>query len=99
MKEYFLSCDWGSTLFRLKLVDAVNHSIIAEEKNHNGIVTTHELWKSSKQDDSKRLDFYINILQKHILNIETKLGTVFTDVPLVISGMASSTLGMIELAY
>jgi hypothetical protein len=43
--EKFLACDWGTTTFRLRLVDANTCTVIAEEKNQKGISDTYSLWK------------------------------------------------------
>ena len=99
MIKQFFSCDWGSSMFRLKLVNTEELSVLAEVKNNSGILVTHELWKNSKQDESNRLEFYLNIIQQQIDLIEQQQKSSFKDVPLVISGMASSNLGMIELPY
>lgn len=99
MIKQFFSCDWGSSSFRLKLVNADNLSVIAEENNNKGILATHELWQNSNLDASNRLDFYLNQIRQHVKIIEDKKGITSKGIPLVISGMASSSLGMIELPY
>jgi len=98
MKQ-FLSCDWGTTSFRLRLIDAENLAIIAEEKTTHGIAETFHLWKQSGKNEESRLAFYLDIILKHINVIEGKSGISLKDLPLIISGMASSTIGMIDLSY
>lgn len=39
------------------------------------------------------------MLQRHINNIETRIDASLADVPIVVSGMASSTIGIQELPY
>ncbi len=98
MKQ-FLSCDWGTTSFRLRLIDAENLAIIDEEKNTCGIAETFHLWKQSGKNEEGRLVFYLDIISSYIKTIEKRLKTSLNDLPLVISGMASSTIGMIDLSY
>ena len=98
--EKFFSCDWGTTAFRLRLVEVAGLKIIAEESNQQGIAETYQRWKQSgRRNEELRLTFYLDIIEKHIKAIEQKLNTFFKDVPVIISGMASSTIGMIELPY
>src|SRR5260221_5993995 len=97
--EKFLSCDWGTSTFRIKLVDVQGLKIIAEENNDQGIAKTFELWKQSGKAEDTRLIFYLGIVQQHIGILEKKLNTSFNELPLIISGMASSTMGMIDLPY
>ena len=97
--EKFFSCDWGTTTFRLRLVEVADLKIIAEESNQQGIAETYQRWKQSGKNKEIRLTFYLDIIEKHIKAIEQKFNTSFKDVPVIISGMASSTIGMIELPY
>ncbi len=97
--EKFLSCDWGTTAFRLRLIEGESLSIIAEQSTKQGISNTHELWKQSAKSEDERLAFYLNIIQEHIAAIEQKLSTSLNDVPLLVSGMASSTVGMVDVPY
>lgn len=95
----FLSCDWGTTSFRLRLVETENLTIIEEENTKQGIAETFQLWKQSRKNEESRLSFYVDIISKHIKSIEERSGNALDDVPLVISGMASSTIGMVDLPY
>ena len=93
----FFSCDWGTSMFRLRLIDATDMSIRSEIKNHQGILVVYKLWRQSKNED--RIGFYLNFLQGQIRKIEHKLGRKLHNIPIIISGMASSSLGMVELPY
>lgn len=97
--ENFLSCDWGTTTFRLRLIDAASITIIEEEKTTQGIAETFQQWKKTGKNEEDRLPFYLNIINVHIKTIEKKTSASLNDVPLIISGMASSTIGMIDLPY
>ena len=97
--ENFLSCDWGTTAFRLKLIDGAGCKVIAEEQTTQGIAGTFKQWKETGKSEEGRLSFYLDIISEHIKTIEKKTGTSLNDVPLIISGMASSTIGMADLPY
>jgi 2-dehydro-3-deoxygalactonokinase len=97
--EKFLSCDWGTTSFRLRVADVSNCAIIAEENSNQGIANIFELWKQSGNGEETRLSFYLGLIHQHIKILEKKLNTSLSEVPLIISGMASSTIGMIDIPY
>lgn len=94
-----LSCDWGTSSFRLRVVETSSLTIIAEENSNQGIASTFESWKQTEEPVGKRLLFYRNIILLHIKKLEKKLNASLEGMPLIISGMASSTIGMIELPY
>jgi len=96
----FLSCDWGTSTLRLNLVNAENGKILAHEHSDQGIAKTFAIWNTADNaNKNSRIPFYLDILQRHIKNIELKLNTSLSGVKLFISGMASSTIGLIELPY
>jgi 2-dehydro-3-deoxygalactonokinase len=94
--NYFLSCDWGTSAFRLKLVDASSGEIIAGESTDEGIADTFAQWKTA---GDTRESFYLNVLGLQITAIEKKLNLNLDGVPLIVSGMASSSIGIMELPY
>lgn len=95
----FLSCDWGTSAFRLRLIEAESLTIIEEERTSQGIAETFELWKQSGKNEESRLAFYLDIISASIKVIEEKTSNALDNLPLIISGMASSTIGMVDLAY
>ena len=95
----FLSCDWGTSSFRLRLVEVSSAAIMGEENSADGIAKVFELWNQSGQPKEQRFLFYLNIIEPHIDALQKKLKSSLDGFPLVISGMACSTLGMIDLPY
>ncbi|MDO7846585.1 2-dehydro-3-deoxygalactonokinase [Hymenobacter sp. M29] len=95
----FLSCDWGTSSFRLRLVERETLKILAEESSKEGNAATAELWKQAGQPPEQRVVFYRAIIQKHLKKLEEAVKTTLDEVPVVISGMASSTIGMLEVPY
>lgn len=94
-----LSCDWGTSTFRLRLVDFTNLKILAESKSNQGVAVINELWKKRKNaNPHERNSFFLNFIQEHILKL-TKDDSILKGVPLIISGMASSSIGMLNLPY
>lgn len=94
--KYFLSCDWGTSSFRLRLVEAGSGNIIAEERSGTGIAATYQQWQQTSQS---REDFFAAVINSQIDVLAEKTGIPLQDVPVVLSGMASSSIGMVELPY
>jgi 2-dehydro-3-deoxygalactonokinase len=97
--QTFISCDWGTSTFRIRLVDAASQTILGEVKNNQGIADTHELWKQSGQDEEKRFSFYQSFIQHQLERLQEQVTVSLLDLPLIISGMASSSIGMVKLPY
>ena len=97
--EEFLSCDWGTSSFRLRLVEITGAKIVAEENSDQGIAKVFDLWKRTGKPEELRFSFYVDLVAQCIRSIEQKLNRSLDKLPLVVSGMACSTLGMIDLPY
>ncbi|MCB2378001.1 2-dehydro-3-deoxygalactonokinase [Hymenobacter sp. BT635] len=97
--KHFLSCDWGTSSFRLKLVELPGLRVVATEKSDEGNAATFEQWQQTGQPPEQRLGFYLRILRQHLASLEQQAGRPLAGLPVVVSGMASSTVGMLELPY
>jgi 2-dehydro-3-deoxygalactonokinase len=97
--ETFLSCDWGTSSFRLRHVQAEGLIVQAEETNADGIASIFNRWTVEDKDEEQRAFFYQSYLQQQINKLELQLGHSLNNVPVVMSGMVSSSIGMIELPY
>ena len=95
----FISCDWGLSSFRLRVVDTADLKIIAEERSDIGVAKTFELWRQQNADEPQRLAFYLDVIRQAVKVMEKRGGLHFAGLPLIISGMASSSIGMINLSY
>jgi 2-dehydro-3-deoxygalactonokinase len=97
MNKNILCCDWGTTSFRLRLVDRYTYAIVAELLSPGGVAGTFRSWK--EQTAINRFDFYSNILKSSIEELGNKSGESVENIPVIVSGMASSSLGMEEIPY
>ena len=95
----FISCDWGTSSLRIRLVDGSDLSILARVSTNDGIAHTYENWKDSGLNEDRRLFFYQSVIGDKIKDLERQSTSSLTGVPIIISGMASSSIGMIELPY
>jgi len=97
MKE-FISCDWGTSSFRMRLIKSETNIVTAEVRTDRGIASSFKLWEINKIIVD-RFSFYRTVLSEHITMLEQQCGYALDDITIVISGMASSSIGMIELPY
>lgn len=86
MTPPFLSCDWGTTNFRLRLGD-VDPAAAREVRNDSGAAKL-------AASGGDRAAAFRQTLEQGLIDLQ-----VASDLPVVISGMASSTIGWKELPY
>jgi 2-dehydro-3-deoxygalactonokinase len=92
----FLSCDWGTSSFRLRLVDPDTGEVHAELLTDDGIAMTHQRWLVAGKPASGRISFYRDIIKNSSSHLS---GVMDKGLPVICSGMASASIGMIELPY
>lgn len=97
--EKFISCDWGSSALRLRVVDAAAGTVLTESATDKGIITISDLWKQKGKNENERIAFYQSFLTELIIFLEKQLNISLENCPVIISGMASSNIGMKELPY
>lgn len=97
--EQFLSCDWGTTSFRLRLVNTDTLQTLAEVKSEQGIAATHRQWQEQGAIAADREAFYLAIIKENITALGKKAGAGLKGLPVVLSGMASSTIGLLDMPY
>lgn len=95
-----LSCDWGTSSFRLRLIDADTHRVLDEVLSDEGISFTHRAWENHEEPAmTGRSSFYMRRLLHQIHKLSHHAGADMRGIPLIISGMASSSLGLLDLPY
>jgi len=99
MTKHFLSCDWGTSSFRIRLADARDGKVLAEETSGQGIAQTFDLWQQTGGPAEERTSFYLGVIRNHIRKLEEQTARSLNDVKVIVSGMASSSIGMIEVPY
>lgn len=95
-----LSCDWGTSSFRLRLVDLKDQQVVGEVFSDRGIADTYFRWKAAcEQREVRREDFYLQQLQQEIDALANSVGFRQDGVPIIISGMVGASIGLKELPY
>ena len=92
----FLSCDWGNSNLRLRLFNGVENEVSAEIQSDDGIANIHLQWIDADKPESDKIQFYRKKLGIFINRLP---GEIDKSLPVFISGMASSFIGMKELPY
>lgn len=96
VENTLLCCDWGTSSFRLRWVDIVTQQVLHEVRSDDGIAATFSAWKSGSND---RMTVYRQVLGRHINRLAELTGHSLDGVHIVVSGMASSSIGILELPY
>ena len=97
--DLFISCDWGTSNFRLRVANRENLQILEELRSDLGISAVFQQWQQTGKEVATRLPFYQAILLGQIKQLSSRSALALEGLPLIISGMASSSLGMLELPY
>lgn len=91
--KYFLSCDWGTTNFRLKVVGTTSLDILAERSTEGGIRSLYQLYSEGSTEGQTQ--FFSDYLAQQIRMLPSQ----YRDGLIVATGMASSNIGLRELEY
>ena len=95
---HFLSCDWGTSAFRLRLVARGGGHIVASVETDDGVKAINTKLGEPKWPTA-RAEAFAEHLQQAAARLLTDAGLTNTPVPIVVSGMASSSIGWQELPY
>lgn len=97
--EFFFSCDWGTSSFRLRLIRTHSLEVVEEINLNTGVSSTYTNWQENGEG-TDRAAWFLSVLHEHLTKLKARLTELALDyTPVMISGMASSSLGMMELPY
>jgi len=91
--KYFISVDWGTSNFRMRLVHIITSDIIEVIESSKGVKVLYNEWLDIQGD---REVLFLNFLKTQCLQFKK---TIDSAVKILISGMASSAIGLRELPY
>jgi 2-dehydro-3-deoxygalactonokinase len=94
MPGLIVNCDWGTTRFRLRAVKLDHFTVAAEFHSADGVAS---LARHDSGDD--RPNRFRSVLSAGLRRLTARLGKQLEDAPVMISGMASSSIGWQEVAY
>jgi len=90
---HFISCDWGTSNFRLRVVAVDSLAVLAQHATDEGIKEVNQAFEQSQRTD--RQAFFAEYLRAQLASLPAEHRTH----PIVTSGMASANIGMQDLPY
>ncbi|MCV9389495.1 2-dehydro-3-deoxygalactonokinase [Reichenbachiella ulvae] len=93
VSEYFISCDWGTSNFRLRLVESQTLKVCYEHRTSVGVKSLHEQYIA--QGGGDQLQFFADYLSREL----THFPEGSRAYQIVACGMASANIGLKNLAY
>ena len=93
LPKYFISCDWGTSNFRLRVVETDSLRVLAEHETKQGVKALFE--KYQDQSEGNQFQFFSQYLKAQ----RQQLPEVHRQHRIVAAGMASSNIGLWELPY
>lgn len=94
-----ISCDWGTSAFRLRAVEEPTGKVVASIQNDYGISTAFSDWQRSGLPEPQRAGFYRSILYGAIDDLQRQHSLDLHGATILLSGMVTSSLGIRELPY
>lgn len=91
--DRFISIDWGTTNLRMYLVALPSLEVIKSTKGLQGIKSLHLKAKNEQREVSVFLKSYL------MMQLQKAFGSLPEPIPIIVSGMASSKLGLFDLPY
>lgn len=95
--DYFLSCDWGTSAFRLKLVARNSGEVVAALTTEQGVKKIYDSFELQKILSQEQ--YFLHFLQTQIDVLSQQYGECLENCKVVVSGMASSSIGLRSLPY
>src|SRR3954471_8980757 len=101
MESYLLGCDWGTSSFRLGLYSLVSDEFIDEIRSPDGISGIHRDWESGNYEPKgiTKNKLFREKLLTQINRLAKKTMLDLENIPVAISGMASSSIGIEDVQY
>lgn len=102
IEEYIYCVDWGTSSLRIRLIDTKTNEILSQVKTSQGAYSVFDNWQKQldyESTDSNRIAFFLGYLKNHLDKLKNTVQINTDKVPVIISGMASSSIGILELPY
>lgn len=94
MSSLFVNCDWGTTRLRMRVVSPAPWQLLSEYRTDDGTASI-----ASHYHGAERPPAFAAILAEGLVPLAAQQGETLTGAPILISGMASSSIGWRELPY
>ncbi len=94
----FISCDWGTSSFRLRLIDTKGLHAVADITGETGIRMIYDALPEDA-DRNDRESAFAGFLGERLDELLREVSPARDALPVLLSGMATSTIGWRELPY
>ncbi|ANQ52381.1 2-dehydro-3-deoxygalactonokinase [Flammeovirga sp. MY04] len=91
--KHFVSCDWGTSNFRIRLIDFDTLEVIKEHKTEMGVKKLYQQFLSSESEDQQAY------FSEYLISQLTKVTDLTEQIVIVACGMITSSIGLKELSY
>ncbi|WP_158857181.1 2-dehydro-3-deoxygalactonokinase [Lunatibacter salilacus] len=96
----FISCDWGTSSFRLRLIDTADLKVVGEERNQRGIsVVYRQFLELKEKSPSIRESFYKQVISEGVEALEKSCKGDLSGLMIICSGMVTSSIGLREVPF
>jgi len=96
-EEYLIGCDWGTTSVRLALIRREDHQVLKTVGKKEGVAIIASDWKTNSGVSLQQ--YFFHRLQPLVQELQREVGISLENIPICMSGMASSSIGIKELPY
>lgn len=93
--DYFIGCDWGTSNMRVRLIRISDHAVVNERTSDQGAGRLAARLPSG----AARMEGYESTLAEAIAQLAPSEVALDSRTPIVVSGMASASIGWKELPY
>lgn len=97
--DYIFCCDWGTSSLRLRLIEQQTFRVVGQVQTEEGIGRLFAAWSSLEPPAESRQDYLFRVLNQSIDAVQQQVDFSVSHIPMVISGMASSSIGLLEIPY
>jgi len=94
MPSLFVNCDWGTTRLRMRAIAVRPWQLLSEYRSDDGTASI-----SAHYQGAERPHAFATILTEGLVPLASQQGQQLAGAPILISGMASSSIGWRELPY
>jgi 2-dehydro-3-deoxygalactonokinase len=94
MPSLFVNCDWGTTRLRMRAIAVQPWQLMSEYRSGDGTASI-----SAHYQGAERPHAFATILAEGLVPLASQQGQQLAGAPILISGMASSSIGWRELPY
>lgn len=96
----FISCDWGTSSFRLRLINTTDLQVVSEEKNQRGTSVVYRQFQDLKEKSpSIRESFYKQVILEGVAALEKSSEESLAGLMIICSGMVTSSIGLREVPF